>query len=42
VAKAPGRIVAGFYAPGSHVVVPFDDCLIQSERQIASVRAALE
>jgi len=41
VAKGAGRIVAGFYAPGSHVIVPFDDCLIQSERQVAAVRAAL-
>jgi 23S rRNA (uracil1939-C5)-methyltransferase len=43
VAKKPdGTIVAGFYAPASHTVVPFDDCLVQSERQVAAVRTILE
>ncbi len=42
VRTAAGRIAAGFYAPESHTVIPFDDCLVQSERQVAAVRAALE
>jgi 23S rRNA (uracil1939-C5)-methyltransferase len=42
LAMDSGKLVAGFYAPASHKVVPFQDCLIQSERQNAAVRAALE
>jgi 23S rRNA (uracil1939-C5)-methyltransferase len=38
---ADGKIRAGFYAAGSHTVVPFDDCLIQSQRQVAAVRETL-
>lgn len=40
--RADGAITAGFYAPGSHIPVPFDDCLIQSERQNHVVRIVLE
>lgn len=29
-----GKITGGFYAPGSHTVVPFDDCLVQSELSV--------
>ncbi len=38
--NAAGDLVAGFYAPGSHTVVPFEDCPIQNERFIQVVRAA--
>ncbi len=34
-----GRIVAGFYAPGSRNIIDFDDCLIQPEGSVAIVKA---
>ena len=34
---AAGNVVAGFFAPGSHTVVPFTDCLIHSEQVSALV-----
>ncbi len=37
-AKQDGKVVAGFYSPGSHEVVPFQDCLIHSETMSAVVR----
>ncbi|MBL8023599.1 MAG: 23S rRNA (uracil(1939)-C(5))-methyltransferase RlmD [Elusimicrobia bacterium] len=37
-----GEIVAGFYAPGSHTVVPLQECLVQKERFDLVVRAARE
>lgn len=37
--NADGAVVAGFYAPGSHHVVPFDDCPVQDERSVRVVRA---
>lgn len=37
-----GKIVAGFYAPGSHTVVPFETCPVQNERFDLAVRAARE
>jgi 23S rRNA (uracil1939-C5)-methyltransferase len=39
LARAGDRVVAGFYAPGSHTVVPFDDCPVQDTRSVAVVRA---
>ncbi|MBK6881016.1 MAG: 23S rRNA (uracil(1939)-C(5))-methyltransferase RlmD [Elusimicrobia bacterium] len=39
LARSGHRVVAGFYAPGSHTVVPFDDCPVQDERSVAVVRA---
>ncbi|PIP84614.1 MAG: 23S rRNA (uracil(1939)-C(5))-methyltransferase RlmD [Elusimicrobia bacterium CG_4_9_14_3_um_filter_62_55] len=33
-----GRVVAGFYAPGSHQIVDFDDCLVQPEISVAIVK----
>jgi 23S rRNA (uracil1939-C5)-methyltransferase len=41
-AQMPDRkIVAGFYAPASHRVVPFEDCFIQTEDQVKIVRETL-
>jgi len=37
--RAAGRPVAGFYAPGSHRIADFQDCLVQPE---LSVRVVLE
>ena len=37
-----GRVVAGFYAPGSHTVVPLETCPVQTERFDQTVRAARE
>lgn len=34
-----GKIIGGFYAPGSHTVVPLDDCFIQSTRSVAVFKA---
>jgi 23S rRNA (uracil1939-C5)-methyltransferase len=31
------RVVAGFFAPGSHRIVEFDDCLVQSPESVAIV-----
>ncbi len=28
--KEAGRVISGFYAPGTHTIVPIEDCLIQS------------
>lgn len=39
---AKGKIVAGFYAPRSHTVVPFEKCPVQNERFDMAVRAARE
>ena len=35
-----GRMVTGFYAPGSHTVVPFEQCPVQNDRFDLAVRAA--
>lgn len=32
-----GRVVAGFYAPGSHAIVDFEDCLVQPELSVRLV-----
>ncbi|MBK8574773.1 MAG: 23S rRNA (uracil(1939)-C(5))-methyltransferase RlmD [Elusimicrobia bacterium] len=40
--NAEGKIVAGFYAPGSHTVVPLENCPVQNERFDLAVRAARE
>jgi 23S rRNA (uracil1939-C5)-methyltransferase len=32
-----GKVVAGFYAPGSHRIVDFSDCLVQPEFSVAIV-----
>jgi 23S rRNA (uracil1939-C5)-methyltransferase len=37
-----GKIVAGFYAPGSHTVVPLEQCPVQNERFDLVIRAARE
>jgi 23S rRNA (uracil1939-C5)-methyltransferase len=37
-----GRVVAGFYAPGSHNIVEFDDCLVQSPESVAVVQFVKE
>jgi 23S rRNA (uracil1939-C5)-methyltransferase len=37
--RSEGKVVAGFYAPGTHQIVDFDDCLVQTE---LSVRIALK
>lgn len=34
---AQGKVVAGFFSPGSHTVVPLKDCLIHSEQVAALV-----
>ncbi|MBI4395706.1 MAG: 23S rRNA (uracil(1939)-C(5))-methyltransferase RlmD [Elusimicrobia bacterium] len=41
-AERHGQLIAGFYAPGSHHIVPFEDCLIQSEESVRIFKAALE
>jgi 23S rRNA (uracil1939-C5)-methyltransferase len=33
------KIVAGFFSPGTHSIVDFEDCLIQPERSVAIVHA---
>jgi 23S rRNA (uracil1939-C5)-methyltransferase len=33
-----GRVKAGFYAPGSHRIVEFDDCLVQSPESVEIVK----
>ncbi|MBI4347642.1 MAG: 23S rRNA (uracil(1939)-C(5))-methyltransferase RlmD [Elusimicrobia bacterium] len=33
-----GRVIAGFYAPGSHRIVDFDDCVVQPELSVRVVR----
>ena len=41
---AQRRVVSGVYRPGSHVIVPVEDCLIEDEtadRVIAAIRALL-
>jgi len=37
-----GRVVAGFYAPGSHEIVDMDQCLIQHPSNDRAVRAVKE
>lgn len=37
-----GRITAGFYAPGSHDIVDFDDCPVQPELSVRIVRKVKE
>ncbi|HRY30618.1 MAG TPA: 23S rRNA (uracil(1939)-C(5))-methyltransferase RlmD, partial [Elusimicrobiota bacterium] len=37
-----GRLTAGFYAPGSHHIVPFEDCLVQTEESVRVFRAVRE
>lgn len=39
LARVGDRVTAGFYAAGSHTVVPFDDCPVQDDRSVAVVRA---
>lgn len=39
---AEGKIVAGFYAPRSHNVVPLETCPVQNDRFDGTVRAARE
>jgi len=34
--KRAQRLIGGFYAPGTHAIVPIDDCLIQSEPSVHS------
>lgn len=34
----PGHVRAGFYAPGSHEIVEFDDCLVQPEIGVRIVK----
>ncbi|PCI31419.1 MAG: hypothetical protein COB53_13195, partial [Elusimicrobia bacterium] len=36
---AKGRLVAGFYSPGSRNIINFEDCLIQPEGSVAIVQA---
>lgn len=37
-----GRVVAGFYAPGTHEIVDFDDCPVQPELSVRLVRRVKE
>jgi 23S rRNA (uracil1939-C5)-methyltransferase len=37
-----GKLVGGFYAPGSHRVVPFEDCIVQPAVQVKIFHAVLE
>jgi 23S rRNA (uracil1939-C5)-methyltransferase len=37
-----GRVAAGFFAPGTHRIVEFDDCLVQSPESVAIVRVVKE
>ncbi|MBI5202213.1 MAG: class I SAM-dependent RNA methyltransferase, partial [Elusimicrobia bacterium] len=37
-----GRLVAGFYAPGSHAIVDFDDCPVQPELSVRIVKRVKE
>ncbi len=41
-ANADGKLIAGFYAPGSHTIVPFADCLIQNETSVKIFTAVKE
>jgi len=41
-AKRGNRIVSGFYAPGSHTIVEFDDCVAQPERVVQLVKFVKE
>jgi len=34
------RLIAGFYAPSSHEIVPIDDCLVQPELSVAILNRA--
>ncbi len=34
------RLISGFYAPGSHAIVPIDDCLVQPELSVAIINRA--
>ncbi len=37
-----GGLRAGFYAPNSHRIVPFDDCLVQTEESVRVFKAVLD
>ncbi|MBI3548427.1 MAG: 23S rRNA (uracil(1939)-C(5))-methyltransferase RlmD [Elusimicrobia bacterium] len=39
---APGRAKAGFYMPGSHRVIEFEDCVVQPELSVEIVRTVRE
>ena len=41
VGMAGGRLAGGFFAPGTHDIVPIDACLIQRAENNAAVKAAL-
>lgn len=40
-AQRDGQLVAGFYAPNSHHIVPFDDCLVQTEGSVRIFKTVL-
>jgi 23S rRNA (uracil1939-C5)-methyltransferase len=42
VGRQGKQAVAGFFAPGSHRIVPFDDCLVQPELSVRIVRRITE
>ncbi len=37
-----GKVVAGFYSPGSHDIVPLKDCLIHSESMVSVLHGVLK
>lgn len=41
-APPPRGFAAGFYMPGTHTAVDFDDCIVQPESSVAIVRAVKE
>ncbi|HOW28371.1 MAG TPA: 23S rRNA (uracil(1939)-C(5))-methyltransferase RlmD [Elusimicrobiota bacterium] len=41
-AKTDGGVQAGFYSPGSHTVVPFDDCPVQTEISVRIYHTVLD
>ncbi|MDD4003819.1 MAG: 23S rRNA (uracil(1939)-C(5))-methyltransferase RlmD [Elusimicrobiaceae bacterium] len=42
VHKADGRVLTGFYQPGTHRIVPFEDCIVQPKLTIEILRVLRE
>jgi 23S rRNA (uracil1939-C5)-methyltransferase len=39
---AAGRLIGGFYAPGSHTIVPFEDCIVQPAESVKILKTTLD